>query len=184
MADSLAIDEADFLAGWHAALVEMRDDDGRQFLLEMARRGLAVAEARVPRGATGELAAALGMEAGEDEGGPYVEFGVMGGGHANEVGFYMEFGTYKDRARGFMRAALAELGGVVATLGGRAIRGGSVRSRGIELRARKRSTIRQFRRRGVSAAEARAASRSVSSKFQIRTRQGRSWISNTRIRGR
>jgi hypothetical protein len=174
MPTGLEVDDAAFLRAYQAALIEMRDHDGTDFLREMATRGLVVARARVPRGATGELAGSLGMEEGRDERGPYVEFGVMGSGHANEVGFYMEFGTYKDRPRGFMRAALAELGAAVSVLGGSARVITSARSRGVSLRATKRSVIRRARGGGgITAVEARGASRSVTSRFRVRGRRRR-----------
>jgi len=185
MAASITVDDRAFLAGLTAAARQLENDDGADFLHELGQRGASIARARAPHGATGGIVAGIGVRAGRDVGGPFVDLGVLNPPERRED-FFQEFGTAKDRAQPFMRPALAALAGGVAAGGGSSKRSSDVRSRGVALRASKRSTIRGFRRRGgITAAEARATSRSVSSHFQIRRNKTgtRTWISNTKIRG-
>lgn len=178
------VDTKAFLSALPGKLHELRDQDGAAYLHELGTAGANIARSRAPRGATGGIASGIGITAGRDAHGPYVDWGVINPPPRRED-FFMEMGTFKDRPQPFMRPAMAALTGGVAGAGGKARRVSSVRSRGVALRARKRGLIRTFRRRGgITAGEARSVSRQVSSRFQLRQRRGRAWISNTRIRGR
>lgn len=177
------IDTEAFVAGFRSRLHEMREQDAPDYLEQAGDAVLQIAESKVKR-RSGAVAAGLGMNMGEDPDGPYVAIGVLNP-PKDRHDFFLEFGTYKDRAQPFMRPALSMVGGAVRGVGGRIKRKASVSARGISLRANKRAEIRRARKKGVlSAREAGALSFAVSKTFRLRRTSGYGvYIQRTRIRG-
>lgn len=173
MAGELTFDDRAFRQGLGDALREMVDTDGVELLVDLAEVAVAYAASKAPRGATGGIVAGLGMRAGRDSQGPWVEVGVIDPPPSRED-FYQEFGTIFDRPQPFMRPALATIAAGVGLAGGKARRKGSASSRAAARRAGLRRAIRSYRGGGkVTAAEARAASRVVSNRYRTNPRRRR-----------
>jgi bacteriophage HK97-gp10 putative tail-component len=164
----LSVDASEFLSGLGAALKEM-DVDAGVILNEVGDQVVNRARSAVPK-ASGQLAGSIHGTPGRDQDGPWIDVGT-----SLDYGFFVEFGTYKMRARPYLRPALSMAARGIATAGGRAKRSGK-RGQLVTKRAGKRGLVRRAYRKGqISASEARSLSREVSQRFQYRgeRRRGR-----------
>jgi HK97 gp10 family phage protein len=170
----ITVDDRAFLSSLTAALKQL-DRDGEAILHDVGAQVVDKAKSLAPRLKTpdprytpGHLAASIGMEAGRDAQGPWIDVGTKA-----EYALFVEYGTFKDRPQPFMRPAQGLAARAIRSSGGRGRLTGT-RARLFKTRAAKRTIIRRALGSGqITGAEARGLSRQVSSTFRFRARRRR-----------
>ncbi|PZR71650.1 MAG: hypothetical protein DLM66_00340 [Candidatus Dormiibacter spiritus] len=162
---SINVDTKAFDAALPAAIDEL-EVISEGYVVGVADKVVALAKGFAPKGKTLRLEAAIHAEAPQrTPRGIEIDVGTMGSGVREDV--YMEFGTYKDAPRAFMRKALAIAAGASGAAVYAAPRGSM-----LARRLRARAHIRKQMRRGqMTPAVARLASYTVSQRLRTRRRR-------------
>lgn len=113
----IEVDYKAFVGGLETAMREY-DRASEQEVRTYGQSVVSAARALAPV-RTGALASSIGLEAGREETGPYIDVGTQ-----ERYAVYVEFGTFKDRAQPFMRPALSMAAGATASVGGHVTRSG------------------------------------------------------------